>query len=51
VVLPELFATGYLAFDAYARTVESLDGATLSTVARERFDEGADADADDASDT
>ncbi len=33
VVLPELFATGYFAFEAYARTAESLDGPTLSALA------------------
>ena len=30
VALPELFATGYFAFDAYARTAEPLDGETLT---------------------
>ncbi len=33
VVLPELFVTGYFAFEAYARTAEGLDGPTLSTLA------------------
>ncbi len=33
VALPELFATGYFAFDAYGRTAESLDGPTLSRLA------------------
>jgi predicted amidohydrolase len=32
VALPELFATGYFAFDAYARTAEGLDGQILSRV-------------------
>jgi len=30
VALPELFATGYFAFDSYARTAEPLDGETLT---------------------
>ena len=30
VVLPELFTVGYFAFEAYARTAEGLDGATIS---------------------
>jgi predicted amidohydrolase len=30
VTLPELFATGYFAFDAYARTAEPIDGPILS---------------------
>ena len=33
VALPELFATGYFAFDSYARTAEGLDGPTLSALA------------------
>jgi predicted amidohydrolase len=33
VVLPELFATGYFAFDSYARTAESLDGPLLTEFA------------------
>ena len=33
VVLPELFAVGYFAFDSYARTAESLDGRTLTRLA------------------
>jgi len=30
VALPELFATGYFAFDAYARTAQPLDGPILA---------------------
>jgi len=33
VVLPELFAVGYFAFDAYDRTAEGLDGETLTELA------------------
>jgi len=33
VVLPELFAVGYFAFEAYARTAEGLDGETLTELA------------------
>ena len=32
VVLPELFAVGYFAFDSYAETAEPLDGETLTTI-------------------
>jgi len=33
VALPEMFAVGYFAFDAYARTAEGLDGPTLGRIA------------------
>jgi predicted amidohydrolase len=33
VVLPEVFTVGYFAFDAYARTAEPLDGATMTRLA------------------
>jgi len=33
VALPELFATGYFAFDSYARTAEGLDGEILTRLA------------------
>ncbi len=33
VALPELFATGYFAFDSYAPTAEPLDGPTVSAIA------------------
>lgn len=40
VALPELFATGYFAFDAYARTAESLDGSILSQLRETASDHG-----------
>ncbi|MBO4248341.1 carbon-nitrogen family hydrolase [Halomicrobium sp. IBSBa] len=38
VALPELFATGYFAFDAYARTAESLTGPTLTRLRETAID-------------
>ena len=38
VVLPELFTTGYFAFDSYARQAESLDGETLTAIAEAATD-------------
>jgi len=40
VALPELFATGYFAFDAYARTAQPLDGAILEAMRDAASDHG-----------
>jgi predicted amidohydrolase len=40
VVLPELFAVGYFAFDAYARSAEGLDGETLARLGAAAAEEG-----------
>ena len=40
VVLPELFTVGYFAFESYARSAESLNGTTVSTIAEAAADEG-----------
>ena len=38
VILPELWATGYFAFDEYDRTAESLDGSTVRALSRAAAD-------------
>ncbi|MFB6079419.1 MAG: nitrilase-related carbon-nitrogen hydrolase [Haloferacaceae archaeon] len=40
VVLPELFAVGYFAFESYAHSAEPLDGPTLSRLGTVAADEG-----------
>ena len=40
VVLPEIFTTGYFAFESYGRTAEPVDGETVSTLATVAADHG-----------